>query len=253
MKKKTYSAAMAALFFMLPSQAFADCDDIADNEAWIRNLIDVAAYHDHGDHAQSLEIGLKMLSMCDRSPALNYYSASNYQALGDNTKALEYILKASDGTAHMATSKENEDSIKRKRKELETIVVGETTANIKFKDEYKALMWTGFGVASGGVVLTVIGAILAVPPTNKEVCNKSEIKDLCVNYVEDYLKKTNLDHPYTPTNLAGYALLGSGLSMLIGGSILGGIYCYKYTHFEDDNAQFSFQLALTSAGLRVTF
>ncbi|MBO4349802.1 MAG: hypothetical protein J6A01_02515 [Proteobacteria bacterium] len=273
MKKRIHYAAAAALFFLLPSQAFADCDDISKDEEWRRNLIDVAAFHDHGDYEQSLEIGLKMTSKCDRSPALNYYIASNYQELGDNSKALEYILKASDGTTHMATSKENEESIKRKRKELETIVMGETSVRtnlIKFKNEYKAAMWSGIGVAIAGTVLTIVGASLAAIPNKDSNSKDSEITqdplacdinlptdeyyDCILAQTPDPMGETNSSpSKYSNTNVAGYAFLGSGLVMLVGGAILGGIYGYKYTHFDEDNVQISFHLTPMSAGLKMTF
>ena len=235
MKKKTHHAAMAALFLMLPGHAFADCEDIAQNEEWRRNLIDVAAFHDHGDYKESLEIGLKMLVMCDRSPALNYYIASDYQALGENAKAFAYILKASDGTAHMATSKENEESIKRKREELETIVMGETSAKInlyKYKNEYKTAMWSGLGVGISGAALTILGVLLVTSDDDGSGSSSN----------------TN-----SSNDLAGYCLLGSGLAMLVGGAVLGGIYGYKYMHFEEENTQFSFHVMPTSVGLSVTF
>ena len=234
---------MAALFLMLPGHAFADCEDIAQNEEWIRNLIDVAAFHDHGDYKESLEIGLKMLVMCDRSPALNYYIASDYQALGENAKAFAYILKASDGTAHMATSKENEESIKRKREELETIVMGETSAKInlyKYKNEYKTAMWAGLGVGISGAALTTLGTML-ITSDDDDPDNGNNSGD------------KSKDNAYTSSNLAGYCLLGAGLAMLVGGAVLGGIYGYKYMHFEEENTQFSFHVMPTSIGLSVTF
>ena len=126
------------------NMAYADCNTIAENEEWNDQLENVAAYYEHGDYEESLKIGLEMLQTCEKSPTLNYYISVDYQALGDNNKALEYILKSSDSTQHMATSKANEASIKRKKKELEMIVKGESTdfykAMREAKREYKLLM-----------------------------------------------------------------------------------------------------------------
>ena len=221
--------------------AYADCDSISDNEEWNDNLENVAAYYDHGDYEESLQIGLKMLSICDMSPTLNYYIAVDYQALGDNNKALEYILKSSDSTKHMATTKANEAGINRKKKELEMIVKGESTdfykAMREMQREYTVLMWSGAGTAMLGILFTAVGAGLVATDGNNTNT------------------ETTSNTPYnTYTHIAGYGMLGAGFTLIVTGTVLAGVYGYKYNHFRmGDNRLLSFYLTPGSAGLTLSF
>ena len=91
----------------------------------------------------------------------------------------------------------------------------------KSRSDWGAAMWSGVGIAAAGIALTVTGGVLAM---NSDKIEKSG---------ETTTEKSGfaVPKPY----VASWALLGAGIAMTIGGTVLTGIAAYHYVRVDLDN------------------
>ncbi|MBQ8037578.1 MAG: hypothetical protein IJ268_11345, partial [Proteobacteria bacterium] len=93
------------------------------------------------------------------------------------------------------------------------------------------------GVGAGGLALIGAGiALVATTPIS--ITGKG-------NAPREYQEK--------PTYATGWVLTGVGAGLLVGGTVLAGIYGYKYTHFKTENTELSFSLSPTSLSFDLSF
>lgn len=157
--------------------------------------------------------------------------------------------------AHPEAAPENIENLNAKVRNLERALneAGITQKDLEnstvskekyFEDQasgYKALMWTGTGIAVGGAVLAGVGAALVAMETtgdNKPVTFYS--------YVSPGTYKIN------PGYTAGWALVGVGSAFAIAGAVFAGISGYKYKH-ANDTLTFSFNFSPNSALMTIDF
>ena len=268
---------MCGLLWLSP--AFADdCDNINTSKAWKAGFDQLNAAYANEDWSTALKHSRELEKICDQSPVLNYTIAQLHRKRGDNEKYVFYLTKATQNTerfalhkdmldriwsekyvaAHPEAAPENIDALNARVKELEN-ALDEAGISYKefanasvskekyFEDQasgYKSLMWTGTGIAIGGVVLAGVGAALVGINSNEpiiKVINKP-VGALPGDFAY------NVKTPYA----MGLVMVGVGSAFAIAGSIFAGISGYKYKH-ANDTLTFSFNLSPNSALMTLDF
>lgn len=240
------------------------CENIGENPEWIRDMQEFAKAVDDGElnHAQTLS--QKLSKICENTPVLNYVQGKMYEKLGDKTNALYYYQKASDNTYRYAVepstakkiwftryefenperTKEAVSIQKETIDELQTENYQKVDALASYKDEHyreiSKTLWTGTGLGIGGLVMIGTGAALAAvyPACTIEQKNGGKLP---------YVVQEKALHS------AGWAFIGVGAGLVVSGTVLAGIYGYKYTHFKTENTDISFQLSPASLSFGMTF
>ncbi len=119
--------------------------------------------------------------------------------------------------------------------------------------DYGIPMWTGIGVALVGAVVTTVGGVLIAKMDkyehtgyHEEVLNERE--------AAQYGRVAGLvniqDYKVGGGYIAGWTLLGVGITATITGTILAGIYGYKLSHFDES---YSFGIAPNGVSFGMTF
>lgn len=230
------------------------CDNLADSPEWTDNLTEFFNAIQTDDLTRAKSLSQQLADICPNSPTLNYAQGKMYEKLHDKANALYYYQKASENTYTYAVNPQTAQKIWYARYEFEH---PERTADAlntlqaqseqhldafsAYKEEHfkeiSRLLWTGTGVAAGGLALISAGAALvAINPIS---ITKGD------NAPDEYHEK--------PTYAIGWAAIGVGAGLLISGTVLAGIYGYKYTHFETENVDISFSLTPTSLSFGLSF
>ena len=255
-----------SLFIFATSPAFAQdkCENLTKNSEWTDNLAKLVQAVQNDDLNEAQVLSKKLNTICQNAPVLNYVQGKMYEKLGDKSNALYAYQKASENTYHFAIDPDTAQKIWYARYEFEhperTAAAlnkqSDKIADLQAQSEqhldafsaykeqhYKEisrLLWTGTGVGAGGLAMIGAGiALVAMYPS-------SSIEQV------DGGKKPNLVHE-EPLHSLGWAFVGVGAGLLVGGTVLAGIYGYKYTHFKTDNAELSFSISPTSLSFGLAF
>lgn len=264
---------MCGLLWLSP--AFADdCDNINTSKAWKAGFDQLNAAYAKEDWSTALKHSRELEKICDQSPVLNYTIAQLHRKSGDNEKYVFYLTKATQNTerfalhkdmldriwsekyiaAHPEAAPENIAALKEENESLKNALAEAGVSQEKlasssvskekyFEDQasgYKALMWTGTGIAIGGAVLAGVGAALVAM---NEPADFSEQK-----------QKPGVPGSYKADKgfMTGSILLGVGSALAVSGAIFAGISGYKHKHAKD-NLTFSFNLSPASALVSIEF
>ena len=108
--------------------------------------------------------------------------------------------------------------------------------NAEVKENYYRTMWTGAGLAMGGLLVTGGGIAMALLVQNTKEVGTSGYK---------------VSTPY----IIGWSLVGLGAGLTVAGSIVTGIAGYQYTHIDipDSDVSLSFDISPMSATFGMTF
>ena len=275
------------------SNAFADCSTMNDEE-WNDLSAQMASAYDKSDYENALRIGKQLTVICNRSPVVNFTMSEIYRKSGNEQesdkyaeRATQYILdypvpqalneriwvraaenklpykrQLSDLQGRMTkmagdlkTCNEEKNTITEEKNALAAnLATLETTQKEnaihgqyqlkESKSHWGAAMWTGVGVAAAGIALTVTGAVL------------SNSVDKIEKVGEATVKKSG--YAVTKSYVASWSLLGAGLALAVGGTVLTGIAGYHYTSIDLDNdgtadESVSFNVSPTSFSFGMTF
>lgn len=283
-----YFAALSFTAFALTSatNAFADCSTMND-EQWIELSGDMASAYDRGDYDEALRIGKQLTLICNRSPIVNFTISEIYRKTGNEVESDKYASRATDYIVEYpvpaalneriwlraaevklpykkqaADLQENltkvEGELNACNEEKTALVDSGTNLNATIqenairseyllkesKSSWGAAMWSGVGITVAGIALTATGAALASSVDKVE--KSGEATDKKSGYA--------ITKPY----IASWALLGAGIAMTVGGTVLTGIAGYNYTHIDLDNdgvkdESVSFNVSPTSISFGMTF
>ena len=257
------------LFVALPASAKNEdgCGTIAQSSEWISDMQEFVNAVDNGElkHAQTLS--KKLSKVCADSPALNYVQGKMYEKLDDRINALFYYQKASENTYRYAVDpktaqkiwfaryefehpERTQDAVKSSSEKISANEIEnerlskQLQALAPYKDEYlesiKNLLWTGTGLGVSGLVFIGTGAALAA------------MYPACTIEQDDEGLKPYRAHEKA-LHSVGWAFVGIGSGLFVTGTILAGVYGYKYTHFKVDNTDISFDISPTSLSFEMTF
>ena len=131
-------------------------------------------------------------------------------------------------------------------------------AALEAKQDASLGMWTGTGIGVVGIGLLATGAVLAfrgdtydhyvVPDDEGDIKFEITTNENDEKYRLKYKVETK------PKYITGLTLFGAGLGMILTGSIMAGIYGYKYSHVNlDDNAELSFSIMPQNVGMSLIF
>ena len=235
------------------------CSSIGQSEDWRANLQALVEAVQENNLEDAKAISQYLTEICPDAPVLNYVQGKMYEKLGDKHRALFSYQKASDNTYHFAVDPGMAQKIWYARYEFEhpertaealdekssEIADLQAQSNQRLDDfqAYKAahyseiskLLWTGTGIAAGGLAFIGTGAALVAK-------NPIKIKN---STPPEYHEKASYG--------AGWTLVGVGSALLVSGTVLAGIYGYKYTHFETENADISYSISPTGVSFELVF
>ncbi len=262
---------MCGLLWLSP--AFADdCDNINTSKAWKAGFDQLNAAYAKEDWSTALKHSRELEKICDQSPVLNYTIAQLHRKSGDNEKYVFYLTKATQNTerfalhkdmldriwsekyiaAHPEAAPENIAALKEENESLKNALAEAGVSQEKlasssvskekyFEDQasgYKALMWTGTGIAIGGAVLAGVGAALVA------MNEPADFSQSDVSGSGTY----RADVGFT----TGCILLGVGAAFAVTGGIFGGVSGYKYKHAKD-NLTFAFSISPVTSFITIEF
>lgn len=255
------TCSLTIIFATSPAFAQDKCENLTKNSEWTDNLAKLVQAVQNDDLNEAQVLSKKLNTICQNAPVLNYVQGKMYEKLGDKSNALYAYQKASKNTYHFAIDPDTAQKIWYARYEFEhperTAAAlnkqSDKIANLQaqseqhldafaaYKEEHykeiSRILWTGTGVGAGGLAL--IGAGIALVATNPiSITGKG-------NAPREYQEK--------PTYATGWVLTGVGAGLLVGGTVLAGIYGYKYTHFKTENTELSFSLSPTSLSFDLSF
>ena len=257
---------IALMFTAVSAYAQDGCQNIGQSEEWRFDMQALDKAVQEGDLSNAQVISERMYETCPNAPLLNYVQGKMYEKLGDKQKALFSYQKASENTYHFAVDPNTAQKIWYARYEFEhpertsdaLEIQKEVMANLQaqcdshlealntYKDEHhqeiEKWMWAGTGIGAGGLALIGTGAALVAlyPASTITQENKDEHKG-------PYVVHDDAAHS------VGLALIGVGAGLLVGGSVLAGIYGYKYTHFKTENTDMSLSFAPNGVSFGLNF
>lgn len=284
--KTFFLATITLLFVIFSSSAFADCNSVGD-DAWNTTSKLMAEAFEAGDYNQALSYARTLEMTCEKSPIVNHITSEIYSHLGDEKKSLQYIERAIENTYEfevppallrrmwdkrimLESHSAIEDSAKYIALEQRTVVLEEENARLKAgpafdvvtNDVWTDLMWSGTGIAIGGVVLATVGGILTglnyasadknlatfrkdVDPTpdNNEVNGvPKDVHDKAGNDFNKHNQKLQI----------GMAFIGAGAGLAVTGTILA-ILGAVNKKTDPEAVETSFYIQPTGAGLSIKF
>ncbi len=237
------------------------CENLNSIPKWTTGLQEVSSLITAGNFEQAKEVSHELQKICPRSPVLNYMQGRIYEGLSDDNSANMHFTEASRYTFEFAVASDITQKIwyaKYESDNREKLRAAEADMKelAEIKPEYEALkeaqnkkdnqadeslynkklMWTGVGLAAGGLILAGTGAAFAA--TAKEA---------------DAFEKTKDDH-IKPTGkfTCGWGLVGAGTALAVTGAVLTGIFGYRYTHTAD-NVDYAVTIAPNGTSFRMTF
>lgn len=250
-----FLAFAVSILVSAPAYAQDRCETIGEDPEWAENIKQLIKTMQEGD-MQAAKIQSKQTAeICPNAPALNYLQGKIAEALGETKDALYYYQKASENTYTFAVEPDTAKKIWYARYENEhpertagalsstnTRLDALENENAQLRQEkhdtYGQLMWTGVGIGIGGLILTGIGSavVASTKPVSLYVVNG-------VNY--EYQSK--------PAYAFGWSSLGIGLGLLATGSILAGIFGYKYSQSDAGSEDIAFSISPVSFSIEMRF
>ena len=251
-----------------------NCGALNGNPAWTNGLQGLIDAIQNNDLQNAQMLSKQLADICPNAPTLNYLQGKVYEKLGDTSNALYYYQKASENTYTFAVDpgtaqkiwyaryefehpERSEQSVTSQNAELDALRAELDTLKaenhkldelVQYHAPYKEaqyqtiqkLMWTGVGVAAGGLAFAGAGAAL-VALYEPNIISKHDDGKSAYTYKED------------PTHSIGWALIGVGGGLLLGGVILAGIYGYKYKNFQTEDPDISFNLSPNGLSFKCIF
>ena len=241
------------------SPAFAEnCEKLDKNKNWVSEFNQLNDDFQRQDWNSAINHAKNLEKICSQSPILNYMIAHIHKSQGDDEKYLFYLQKSTQNTERFSVDKDMLDkmwsekyiavhpeaapeNIKALKDQLESYKSGletqkqvSTSVEDNHIDDYKTTMWFGTGIGAGGLVLGGVGAVILVKTDPILFKNNS------TTYTEN------------PAHILGWTLVGVGSALTIVGTILAGIYGYKYKQAKD-NQTLSFTLTPFNTSLSIRF
>lgn len=256
------------------------CETINSDPEWTEGLKQlITAIQSNEMHVAKAKAE-SLATICADAPSLNYLLGKIEEALGNPARALYFFQKSSENTYRFAvepdtakviwyTRYENEhpdrtqaaqssnkaqiDALRAQNNELEIqnyeLIIQNNELEIQnneIVDEkrklYGSLMLTGAGIGTGALVLFITGAIIT---------SQSDT----VHLIDEENRRPNEPFKYEESSLNafGWALFGIGTGLLITGSVLTGIFGYKYTHSISTSETVSFHISPMDISLNMQF
>ncbi len=286
---KTSLRCLAALSFSAfamtaASNAFADCSTINDDE-WNALSAQMASAYDKGNYEEALKVGKQLTVICNRSPIVNFTMSEIYRKSGNEQESDKYAERATEYIVEYPVPQalneriwlryaENKLPYKKQLSDLQgrmTKMAGDlktcndaktelegSDAALKenairseylmreSKSSWGAALWSGVGITAAGLALTITGSVLVKKSDKIEKTGETTQEQSGFSVTKPYV--------------TGWALLGGGLAMSVGGLVLTGIAGYHYSHIDvdldsDGNADesVSFNLSPTGVAFGMTF
>lgn len=273
---------LSAFIGLTASNAFADCSTMNDEE-WNNLSAQMAKAYDQGNYEEALQYGKQLIVICNRSPVVNYTMSEIYRKSGNEEESDKFAKRATEFILEYPVPQalaeriwlrraENELPYKKQLSDLQGRMTkmavelkecNEMKANYAadqesakenaiheqyLKEESKrhwgAAMWSGVGIMAAGVGLTIAGSVMTVKSDKIEKSGETT--------------KEKSGFEVTKPYVAGWTLLGAGLAMTVGGTVLTSIAGYRYTHIDLDNdgaadESVSFNVSPTSIAFGMTF
>ena len=250
------------LIVAVPAQAQDTCDTIGENPEWseaMNRLIKTM----QGGNMQAAQSQAKALAeICSDAPVLNYLQGKIAESLGTPNEAQRYYQRASDNTYIFAVEPEiaqkiwytryehehperTADALSLTNKRVDALETKVTRLQTDERETYRKLMWTGAGIGAGGLLLTITGAALAAQ------------NDLSVKAKQHTESTKIIYYDYTIQNKQHYSLgwttFGIGMGLLITGTVLTGIFGYKYTHLNINDEDITFYISPMNISIDMRF
>ena len=264
MNKKLLIGLGLALAATASTNAFADsCDNLASNATWTSNFSKLETAVEKGQYDDAVEYAKPLFGICQKSPALLYYTGLAMKGKGDADRATQYFIKAAEMTSDVAVDpgmsrriwyaryeaehpEATPEALKAKADELaaEQAKYNELKSewdakNVEEREEQARMEVAGAylieeskrnwgGAMWAGVGITAGGLILAIT---------GGVLSMKVDKIEKS-GETNADKSgfaVTKTYVASWAMLGAGIAMTVGGAVLTGIAGYHYAKIDLDN------------------
>lgn len=276
--------AATAMAFGMASNAFADCSQINDPQ-WNDLSVQMATAYDKGNYEEALKIGKQLTVICNRSPIVNFTMSEIYRKSGNEQesdkfaeRATEYILdypvpqalneriwlraaenklpykkQLSDLQGRMTkmagdlrTCNEEKEQLAGSDAALKENAIRSEYLLQQSKSSWGAALWSGVGIMTAGVGMTIAGAVLVKKADKIEKSGETTTEKSGFSVTKPYV--------------AGWALLGAGIVATVGGTVLTGIAGYHYTHIDVDldsdgnkDESLSFNLSPMGASFGMTF
>lgn len=241
---------------LVPCAMADSCSDLDKNPKWTKLLHALEVNMAKGDYNAAIANINDMQEICSRSPLLNHMAGRLYRTLGNETKALYFFQKATTHTDEFKLKPEILEQIwyeryeaehpEAKRVNLEKIY-GQTeeisAENEKLRRDFMMkreevagnaykVMWTGVAIGTAGLLATAAGGtIIGVMGDPVSLTDDAKIR----------LKGLNN---------AGWALIGSGIGLLVAGSIVAGISGYQYVQNTGASETTAFVMDENGLGIR---
>ncbi|MBQ9244383.1 MAG: hypothetical protein IJ165_14395 [Proteobacteria bacterium] len=257
-------------FLLLPAAAAAQdsCASLGSNDKWKETLPKITEQIEKKNYDEALSLARSIYSICPESPILNYFVATCLQNTGDTVKATQFYQTASDNTFKFATapsvaqkiwyaryeaeyperSGENVKALQDKANTLEAenheleLKLASASALQSSDNSGNAIgMWTGVGIAAAGLALGGAGIGMALSGNDERSVKISQDKE-----DNSFTAKFNSEAALY------WGLFGAGAALLVAGSVMTGIFGYRYTH-TDKTEDIAFTLSPTSASFTFKF
>ncbi len=267
--------------FVLLSNAFADeCQKLEQIPAWNEGMSALNVQMTQKNWDEALKTTEKLNNICDRSPILNYAMGRIYKELGNDSKALYYMQRATLYTEEFAVKgktlelmwfdryeaehpEARPEVIEKRQTELNDTKkqVDELTKEIialkgdvksasldsklKTLEDYEAERNHYAAGLWTGVGIAAAGLALTVTGGVLAFNYKDKHKvDLSID------DNNNVKADLGTQGALYWGLFGAGLAMTITGFIFTGIFGYHYTHTSEN---FTFNITPNSAELSFNF
>ena len=252
--------------------AYADCEDLDSNPAWTTGIIDIKKAVRDGKYDNALEMAKRLYGICMESPILYLYTGFAVQKNGEEARAIKYFNKAGELAATKPTNPKDAqliwytlyetehpnsadhvvqekdavlkmmtDEVTHEKEENEKLLnLLTNTGGIDIVNSYQNILWTGVGIGSAGLLLTITGSILVgtQSPINEDKLSSEK---------EIYLKGGYI---------AGWTLLGIGLGLTLAGAATSGYAGYHLSHMNSGDPDFpelSFHIGPGNASFGIKF
>ena len=255
------------------------CQALDNNEAWTKEFTELTSNYKAKEYKAALKNADQLNSICDRSPILNFSIGRLYREMGDDTKGLYYMQRATMFTEEFQVKGEllermwyeryeiehvdaREESIAARKKQIEDQQAEieqlresvqtherqnlEQTAQASL-ERNTALLNERSHYAAGlwsGVSIGGLGVVLAV--TGGIMMYKN--KDDAVKFADAERKGWPKDSTYLYTGL-----FAAGLGMTIAGTIVSGIMGYHYARTPIPDTDLDIAIGPTAASLSLVF
>lgn len=250
------------------AQAQEQCTALETNEAWISGLKNITEQIDAGNFESALATARELYPLCPQSPILNYFVATCLKNTGDPVKATQFYQTASDNTFTIATPPqlaqkiwyaryeaeypersgenvkaitEKADTLDAQNRDLELKLAAAEAAQSSDSSGDAIGLWTGVGIAGAGLALGATGIIMALSGNDE--------RSVKINQDE---KDNSFTAKFNSEAALYWGLFGAGAALLVAGSVMTGIFGYRYTHTDKAEA-IAFTLSPISASFTFKF